>query len=48
MQESVEKAATFNIQQCWKSLANDIASICAGLKPIAFLSFLADVAVIIA
>ena len=48
MQQSVEKDATFNIQECWELLANDIASICAGLKPIAFLSFLANVAVIVA
>ena len=37
MQQSVEKDAAFlNIQQCWELLANDIASICTGLKPIAF------------
>lgn len=40
MQQSVEKDAAFNIQQCWELLANDIASICTGLKPIAFTTIL--------
>ena len=48
MQQSVEKDATFNIQQCWELLANDIAPICTKLKPIALLSFLADFAVVVA
>ena len=49
MQQSVEKDAAFlNIQQCWELLANDIASICKKLKPIAFVSFLADLAVVVA
>ena len=45
MQQSVEKDPAF---KCWELLANDIASICTKLKPIAFVSFLADLAVVIA
>ena len=32
MQQSVQTDATCNIQQCWELLANNVASVCAGLK----------------
>ena len=32
MQKGVQTEATFNIQQCWELLANNVASVCTGLK----------------
>ena len=32
MQQCVQTDATCNIQQCWKLLANNVASVCTGLK----------------
>ena len=32
MQQGVQKDATCNIQQCWELLANNVASVCTGLK----------------
>ena len=32
MQRGVETDATCNIQQCWEFLANNVASVCTGLK----------------
>ena len=32
MQQSVQMDTTRNIQQCWESLANNVVSICTGLK----------------
>ena len=32
MQQGVQTDATCNIQQCWKLLANNVASVCTGLK----------------
>ena len=32
MQQGVQTDATCNIQQCWELLANDVASVCTGLK----------------
>ena len=32
MQRGVETDATCNIQQCWELLANNVASVCTGLK----------------
>ena len=31
MQQGVQTDATGNIQQCWKLLANTVASVCTGL-----------------
>ena len=31
MQQSVQTDATYNIQQCWELLANNIVSACTGL-----------------
>ena len=33
MQQGVQTDATCNIQQCWELLANNVASVCTGLKP---------------
>ena len=32
MQQGVQTYATCNIQQCWELLANNVASVCTGLK----------------
>ena len=32
MQQGVQKDATRNIQQCWELLANNVASVCKGVK----------------
>ena len=32
MQQGVQTDATCNIQQCWELLANNVASVCTGLK----------------
>ena len=32
MQQGVQMDATCNIQQCWELLANNVASVCTGLK----------------
>ena len=32
MQQGVQTDATFNIQQCWELLANNVASVFTGLK----------------
>jgi len=32
MQQGVQTDATCNIQQSWELLANDVASVCTGLK----------------
>ena len=32
IQQGVQTDATFNIQQCWELLANNVASVCTGLK----------------
>ena len=34
MQQGVEMDATYNIQQCRELLANNVASVCTGLKRI--------------
>ena len=39
MQQGVQTDATLNIQQCWKLLADNVASVCTGLK-VARLDFL--------
>ena len=33
MQQGVQTDATCNIEQCWELVANNVASICTGLKP---------------
>ena len=35
-QQGVQTDATFNIQQCWELLANNVASVCTGLMSLAF------------
>ena len=37
MQQGVQTDATCNIQQCWELLANNVASVCTGLKTSNFL-----------
>ena len=32
MQQGVQTDATCNIQQCWEFLANNVVSVCTGLK----------------
>ena len=32
MQQGVQTDATCSIQQCWELLANNVASVCTGLK----------------
>ena len=33
MQQGVQTDATWNIQQCWELVANNVASICTGPNP---------------
>ena len=42
MQQGVQTDATCNIQQCWKLLANIVASVCTGLKGLFLGSFLPE------
>ena len=42
MQQGVQTDATCNIQQCWKLLANTVASVCTGLKGLFLGSFLPE------
>ena len=42
MQQGVQTDATCNIQQCWKLLANTVASVCTGLNGLYLGSFLLE------
>ena len=42
MQQDVQTDATCNIQQCWKLLANTVASVCTGLNGLYLGSFLLE------
>ena len=42
MQQGVQTDATYNNQQCWKLLANTVASVYTGLKGLFLGSFLPE------